>query len=172
MKKFLCTMVAFLLAFSLCACDSLENVLEQLNQPKPKTFQIEDQLSIQLNDDFFRMDMIARDFDFCLGSDEIVIFGTRVDLAEQELWDVSAWEYAQALRDTMNESTLTAVEDCNGTPVMQYETYNEDGELQTVFISIYEGSDCFWLLQFIFDTEDYNELYPLAVQYAKSVVCS
>lgn len=172
MKRILCILLAAVLSISFCACDSVENVLEAIDVPAtPKTFTV-DNLTIELNDDFFRMDMLAPDFDFCISSEDIVIFGTRVDYAENDLFGVSVWDYAATFHDLMDESTMTDVTDLGGFPSMQYDTCNDDGENQTVFIAIYEASDCLWLLQYIFSTDDYEELYPLTKQYALSVKCS
>ena len=169
MKRLISILLAAILSVSFCACDSVENVLDAMDVPAtPKTFTVEN-LTIELTDDFFRMDMLAQDFDFCISSEDIVIFGTCIDIAENELAGISSWDYATAFHDALEESTLTAVTDLNGIPSMQYNSYSDDGEKQTVFITVHETNTCFWLLQFIFDTEDYDRLYPLAQQYALSV---
>ena len=170
MKKFFSLLAVFMLLFSLCACDSLDNALDELDDPKPKTFQVEN-LSIELNDDFFRMDRLAKEFDFCISSEDIVIFGSRVDFAENDLAGVSLWDYAEAFRYNMEQSTMSELTDLNGIPTMQYEAYDNDNEEQIVFIALYEASDCFWMLQFISEKEDYRENTPLIHQYAQSVKC-
>ena len=172
MKRILSILLAALLCISFCACGAMENALEAIDVPAtPKTFTVEN-LTIDLNDDFFRMDAIAPEYDFCIGSEHISILGLRVDFAEYELDGIDLWEYAEAYHSVTEQSTLTELKDLNGIPTMQYEASDDDDSAKTVFIAFYEASDCFWVLNFAFDADEYSTLYPLAEQYALSVKCS
>lgn len=171
MKKFFCIILALSLMLCFSACDSIENTLETLVlTANAKTFTV-DNLSIELSRDFMRMDILVPDTDFCISSDDVVIAGWRIDYDENELEDISARDYAAAFREAMDEPTMTEIADLNGIPTMQYQSINADDETQTVFIAVYESSQCLWLLEFIFDLEDYDELYPTVEQYALSVTC-
>lgn len=171
MKKFFSLLIVSILLFSLCSCDSLEDALDALDAAKIKTFQVEN-LSIDLNENFYRMDRLAEQFDFCISSEDMVIFGSRVDFAENDLSGVSLWDYAEAFRNNMDQSTMSELTDLNGIPTMQYEAYDNDNEKQIVFIALYEASDCFWMLQFISEKDDFRENAPLIHQYAQSVKCN
>ena len=171
MKKILCILLALSLMLCFSACDSIENTLETLVlTANAKTFTV-DELTLELTRDFMRMDILVPDTDFCISSGDVVIAGWRIDYDENELEDISARDYAAAFREAMDEPTMTEIADLNGIPTMQYQSINADDETQTVFIAVYESSQCLWLLEFIFDLEDYDELYPTVEQYALSVTC-
>ena len=85
MRKCITLLLIGILSFSLFGCNSVEEVLEIFDVPATaKTFTV-DNLSIDLTDDFFRLDHIAQDCDFCISSDEIVVFGYEANFAEQDL---------------------------------------------------------------------------------------
>lgn len=167
MKRLICLILAMLLSLSLCACDAAENVLDTLTKAKPKTFTV-DALTLELTDDFFRLDMLAKDFDFAIGSEDITILGTNMG----DAGDMSAWDFAVALREGMGSETVTEVADLEGIPTMLYTVMDDDGEEMTFMYAIYIASDGLWLLQFGFESEDFEELYPLVKQYACSVTCN
>ena len=156
-----------MLGISLCACDAAEELGQKLNA---KTF-TEGTLTIQLTRDFLRMDILAQDFDFCVGSGDVSIFAIRLDYEELDIAGVSAWDYAQAYRAGSDRDTISEVTAVGEIPTVQYKVYDDDGDLQTVLGAFYEASDCLWFLQFVFDTEDYDELYPQVEQYVLSVTC-
>lgn len=171
MKKMICILLALMLMLSFSACDSVENTLETLVlTASAKTFTI-DNLSIELTRDFMRMDILVPDTDFCISSEDVVIAGWRIDFDENDAEDITAWDYAAAFREAMEEPTMTQITALEGIPTMQYKSVDADGDSQTVFIAVYESSQCLWLLEFIFDLEDYDELYPQVEQYALSVTC-
>lgn len=171
MKKMICILLALMLMLSFSACDSVENTLETLVlTASAKTFTV-DNLSIELTRDFMRMDILVPDTDFCISSEDVVIAGWRIDFDVNDAEDITAWDYAAVFREAMEEPTMTEVASLEGIPTMQYESVDADGDPQTVFIAVYESSQCLWLLEFIFDLEDYDELYPQVEQYALSVTC-
>ena len=158
MKKVVVLLLAFALAFSLCAC---------LDVPaKEKNFTV-DGVSIVLNDDFFVMNQVAPEYDFCISSEDIVILGMRVDFAEEGLQNVTADEYAQVFSQMMEHDTeLTQLD---GRPLVRYFSADAEGELQVVNIVFYETDDCFWLLSFISDADDFDEELPEVRKFANSV---
>ncbi len=167
MKKLICICLVLILSMSLCACDAAEEILELSGKLNAKTFTV-DGLSIDLTRDFIRLDFLAEDFDFAIGSEDITILGTNMG----DAGDMSAWDFAVALREGMSNETVTEVADLEGIPTMLYTVIDDDGEEMTFMYAIYEASEGLWLLQFGFETDDYNELYPLVKQYALSVTCN
>lgn len=163
MKKFLGFFFVFALMLSMCACDAVEDVLDV--PAKEKTFTVEN-MTITLNDDFFRLDRLAQEQDFCISSEDIVIFGLKVDREETSM---TVQEYAAAFREVMNEPTMSEIRQLDGNPVMQYESPDDEGEMRIIYIVIYPTDECFWLLQFISEKDDFAENQPLIEQYAKSV---
>ena len=169
MKKILCILLALSLMLCFSACDSVENTLETLVlTANAKTFTV-DELTLELTRDFMRMDILVPDTDFCISSGDVVIAGWRSALTQDDR--LSAWDYAESFRQVMQEPTMTAVTDLHGIPTMQYRTLDADGEAQTVLVAVYEGAQCLWLVEYVFDQEDYDELYPTVEQYALSVTC-
>ena len=171
MKKLICLILAWMLSLSLCACDAAEEILEMGKTLNTKTYTV-DNLSIDLTREFLRMDMLAQDFDFAVSDGDITVFGESVDYAEYELFGISAWDYAAAFRESMTDKSVTEVTDLEGIPTLQYTATDDDGEQLTYVVAVYEASDRFWILQFCFETDDYDELYPLVKQYALSVKCN
>ena len=172
MKKLICVSLVLFLFVSLCACDAAEEILEFSEKVNAKTF-TEGELSIDLTRDFLRMDILAEGFDFAMSDGDITIFGERMDYSQNDQFTLSAWEYAEAIREglKMRDSDMaTEVTDLDGIPTIQYTVLDDDGEKMTFLYAIYEATDAFWLVQFGFETEDYEEYYPLAQQYARSVV--
>lgn len=158
MKKIWILILTLVLAFSLCAC---------LDMPaKEKTFTVEG-VSIVLNDDFFKMNQAAPEYDFCISSEDIVILGLRVDLAEEGLYGVSAKEYAQVFAGLLEHET--EMTEFNGKPVVRYYTTDADGDLQVVNAVFYETEGCYWMLSFISDADDFAEELPEIRKYADSV---
>lgn len=170
MKKLICMILALMLSLSLCACDAVEEIRELGETLNAKTFTV-DNFSIDLTQEFLRMDILAKDFDFAVSDGDITIFGKRMDYSQNDEFSLSAWEYAEAIREGLNSETVTEVTDLEGIPTMEYTVIDDDGEEMTFLYAIYEASGCFWLVQFGFETEDYHELYPLVKQYALSVKC-
>ena len=158
MKRLFAFILGLALAFSLCGCLDLP--------AKEKTFTVEG-VSIVLNDDFFVMNQIAPEYDFCISSEDIVIFGMRLDLEEKQLQTVSVEEYAQVFSEMMEGDTeLTQLD---GRPLVRYYAADADGDMQIVNIVFYQTSECFWLLNFISDQDDFDEDFPEIRKYANSV---
>lgn len=158
MKRLFVLILGFVLAFSLCSC---------LDFPaKEKTFTVEG-VSLVLNDDFFVMNQVAPEYDFCISSEDIVILGMRLDLEENQLQGVSLEEYAQVFSEMMESDTeLTQLD---GRPLVRYYSSDADGDLQIVNIVFYQTSEYFWLLNFISDQDDFDEDFPEIRKYANSV---
>ena len=170
MKKLICLLLALILSLSLCACDAIEEIREIGEKLNAKTF-TEGNFSIELTQDFFRLDFLAEDFDFAIGSEDITIFGIHMDYSHSDPFSLSAWEYAEAIREGMNSENVTEVTDLEGIPTMQYTAVDDDGDEMAFVYAVYEASDGFWLVQYGFESDDYYELYPLVRQYALSVKC-
>lgn len=158
MKKLCMLALALAVTISLCGCFDIP--------PKEKTFTVEG-VSIVLNDDFFKMNQVAPEYDFCISSDDIVIFGLRVNTQEGDLQNVSAEEYATAFSGAMDRET--EMTQLDGRPLVRYYAEDADGDLQIVNIVFYQGDACLWLLSFISDADDFAEEQPQIRQYANSV---
>ena len=167
MKRILVFLCALLLIFSFTACENAKKVLDV--PAKGKTFTV-DNFSITLTDDFFHMDSLVESCDFCISSEDIVIAGFQVSF--EELGEVSARDYAEVFRTTMDQDTMSEIRELDGIPVMQYESASKDGVMQIVYIAVYESDDSLWLVEFISDKDFFEQEQSLIEQYAKSVVCS
>ena len=124
-------------------------------------------VSLVLNDDFFVMNQVAPEYDYCISSEDIVILGMRLDLEENQLQGVSLEEYAQVFSEMMESDTeLTQLD---GRSLVRYYSSDADGDLQIVNIVFYQTSEYFWLLIFISDQDDFVEYFPDIRKYANSV---
>lgn len=67
------------------------------------------------------------------------------------------------------ESPDIEVFDYEGLICFEYISYGDDGTEYCYFATVFETDDAFWLVQFATVTEDYEEAFPLFVEWAKTV---
>ena len=171
MKKILSVLLVVCMLFSLCGCDFIADIADNVinDEVKPKTFEFEE-LSIELTTEFLRMDFISDDYEFVVGNGEISVFGMKLPFEETELGEYSVQEFAEYFHSAMEEDKPTEVTQIDGIPTFQYSAV-EDGDPQTVAVMMYKAKDCFWILLFGGKTDAFNEEYDNICRYAKSVKC-
>ena len=171
MKRLLVVLLAVCMTFSLCACTFAKDVADStLNiKAKAKTFEF-DGISIELTTDFMRMDFISEEYDFIVGTETLTLMGIKMDNGETALGDMPVKDFAENFRSLMLDSNPTKITLIDNIPTMQY-TASEDGEEQTIAVMFYKASDCFYVLCFGADSEDFNEQYEDICKYAKTVKC-
>lgn len=171
MKKVISVLLVLVLCTGLfCGCDTLEDVIDSTKTEKAKTFEFEG-ISIELTTDFLRMDFIDENFDFVVGNEEIAIMGLKVPFEDSDFSNITTLDYAESLQSAMVSQNPTEVTELDGIPTMQYEDFGDE-ELQRMAVMFYKGSDCFWLIIFGTEADDFAECYDEICKYAKTVKCS
>lgn len=171
MKKTISLLLCFCLAFCLCGCDFLRDVADSANGEKtPKTFDFEG-ISMELTNEFLRMDFISEKYDFVVGNEKLSVMGIKMDSKESNLENLSVLEFAKFFRELMKDDNPTEVTEISQIPTMQYTTTDDDGENQTAAVMFYKGTDCFWIVCFVTKTDNFEESYEEICGYAKTVVC-
>ena len=171
MKKIFSVVIVLVLCLSLCGCAFMRDIADSsMNiKEKAKTFQF-DGLSIELTTDFLQMDFISEDYDFIVGNEDLTVMGIKMPNGETDIGDYTVDEFAEHFRNMMIDSNPTEIIKIDGIPSMQY-TSNDGDDTQTVGVMYYKGSDCFWILCFATESDDFVENYNDICKYAKSVKC-
>lgn len=171
MKKVLSVVVVLVLCLSLCGCAFARDVADStLNiKEKAKTFYF-DGISIELTTDFLQMDFISDDYDFIVGTEDLTIMGIKLLNSETQMGDCTVDEFAENFRSLLLENNPTEIIKIDGIPAMQYIS-TEGDDVQTIAVMYYKGSDCFWVLCFAAESDDFVENYNDICKYAKSVKC-
>ena len=171
MKKVLSVLGAVCLLFSLCGCNGFKDITDfALNdEAMAKTFEF-DGISIELTTDFLRMDSLKEDYDFAVGTKTLSVLGLKMPDSETEFGDFTVKEYAENFHSLVEELEPDAVTEIEGIPTFKYRYIDEDGEM-TLALTFYRGSDCFWIIFFSADTDNFDGLYSDICKYAKTVKC-
>lgn len=170
MKKFLAIVLVVVLSLSLCGCDLLKDIVDSTKSEKAKTFDFEG-ISIELTTSYLRMEFISEEYDFIVGNETVSVFGIKIPFNENGLEALSVSEYAQNFHDAMQDENPTDVTLIDSIPSLQYTSVNEDGEEQTAAVMFYKGTDCFWVICFVTESEDFSDSYEDICKFAKSVKC-
>lgn len=171
MKKVLAILTVISLMLCLCGCTFLKDLTDfTLNdEAVAKTFEFEG-VSIELTTDFLRMDSLKGDYDFAVGTESMSILGLKMPDAETEMGDFTVLEYAEAFRTNVEELGPEAITEIDGIPTFNYRDSDEDGEI-TLALTFHRGSDCFWILFFSAESQNFDGLYSDMCKYAKTVKC-
>lgn len=136
--------------------------VKQLTETVPETFSAEE-MSITLTSDFasFPQD----NFTACFANDFYTVLATK---EEFELFPekITLDEYAGLVLTGMPEVEVTEKE---GLKCFEYDAIGGDSVEYCYFATVFETDDAFWLVQFATVTEDYEEAFPLFVEWAKTV---
>ena len=119
-------------------------------------------MSITLTNEFMYVPQDG--FTVCYGSEDYAVFAVKEEFT---LFDkkISLYEYAgYAVAGSDIE-----VADYEGLVCFEYVTESEDGTEYCYFATAFETADAFWLVQFASETEQYEEAFPIFVEWAKSV---
>ena len=167
MKKLLALFMAICLVFSLCSCTFLKDVSDSGGIEKPKIFEF-DGISIELTTDFLRMDFISEEYDFVIGNDGLTVMGMKVPFEDNT--DISVMDYAETFHSAFSSYNPTKITQIEDIPTFQYVIRDKDDDLRAA-VTFYKGTDCFWVILFTEETDDFNEHYSDICKYAKSVKC-
>lgn len=171
MKKIISVLICLCLIFSLCGCSFVKDITDSAVKGKTaKRFDF-DGVSIQLTNEFLRMDFISEDYEFVVGNEDITLMGMKTDFKDTALADYSAKEFAGYFKELMADSNPTEVKEDDGIPSIEYTTREGDDNM-TCILKFYKGSSSFWILCFTVEADDYSEHYPEICKYAKTVKCS
>lgn len=171
MKKIISVLLAVCLLFLLCGCTFFKDINDfALNdEAVEKTFEF-DGISIELTTDFLRMDSLKEDYDFVVGTKTLCVLGLKMPDSETELGDFTVKEYAENFHSLVEELGPDEVTEIDGIPTFKYRDTDEEGEM-TLALTFYRGSDCFWVIFFSAETENFDGLYSDICKYAKTVKC-
>ena len=171
MKMIISLFIVLILCISLCGCAFVGDLADStLNiKAKAKTFEF-DGLSIELTTDFLQMDFISEDYDFIVGTEDISVMGLKMLHSETEMEDYSVEDFAEVHRSLLESENPTEMVVTDGIPTYHY-TGDVEGELKTFALTYYKGSDCFWIVIFATESDDFAEDYAEIWEYAKSVKC-
>lgn len=131
-------------------------------------------MEIILSDAFKENSSVARQYGYTvvLESGNIVIFALKED---KELC-VSAGinslsEYARAIRNNNSAKNPGSIQEVEGLKyTFEYKFYNPDQKTYySYFTVMYEAQSSYWFVQLTCKTENYEELRPELIKYAKTV---
>lgn len=130
----------------------------------PKTFSVSG-LTIELTDAFAEKDIMG--YTKVLQSLDTQVFILKEEFSLfAELGDVTFDDYIALVMEANGiESGLTQED---GLTYFTYE-FDANGHTYTYFTTLHEGSDAFWLVQFVCDATNYEKLHSSFIQYAKSI---
>ena len=170
MRKIFATLMAVYLIFSLCGCDFLKDVSDKAanDVAKPKTFEM-DGVSIELTTDFLQMDFVDEDYDFIIGDETLTIMGEKWLNSDTELGDFTVQEFAEYHRFLLEKVNPTILNDMDGIPTMKYTTSKNKDEDITAAVMYYKADDCFWIITFACNSDEFLKIYNDICEYAKSV---
>lgn len=167
MKRILSILLCLTFLFSLCGCvfakdlkDSTVNLVA-----KEKSFKHED-FNITLTSDFLTMDFVDESYDFIWGTEDITVMGLLVKLDDDILNGITAYDYAIAFCEEMQEPVQ--VKTLDGIPITEYEAENK-GNTYKYLVSFYKSSSGIWVVMFGAEPDDYSKHYSELCKYAKSV---
>ncbi len=168
MKKVIALFTVICLMTTLCGCALLKDIVDSTGREKPKTFEF-DGVSIELTNQFFRMDFLSEDYDFVVGTDDITVMGVKAVVEDNE--EIPVIDYADFYRTAIAYKNPTEITEIDDVPTFQCVMDDEDGEDTRVAVMFYKGTDCFWVIFFAADTDDFSENYNDICKYAKTVKC-
>lgn len=172
MKKILAVILA-LVCFMMClsGCTFLKDVTDLVlnDEAKAKTFEF-DGISIELTTDFLRMDSLKEDYDFAVGSETVSVLGLKMLDSETEMGNASVKEFAEEFHSLVEELGAEEITEIDGIPTFKYQSTEEDEEI-TLALTFYRGKDCFWIVFFSAESENFDGLYSDICKYAKTVKC-
>lgn len=171
MKKAFSFGLIILICFSFCGCGFLGDVADMANNDEAvaKVFDL-DGISIELTSDFLRMDFVNEDFDFIVGTEYLTVMGIKVDDDGSGIIDYSVLEFAEQFRSLLESDEPSEITVTDGIPTFQYRSVSDDVD-QTNAVMFYKGSDCFWTVSFITNTDVFDGTYDEILKYAKTVKC-
>ncbi len=168
MKKILALLMTICLIFALCSCTFLKDLSDSTRSAEPKVFEY-DGISIELTTEFLRMDFVSEDFDFVIGNDGLTVMGLKVPFENNA--EFSAMDYAQSFHSNFTSYNPTQITEIDGIPTFEYVMSDEKDDDLKYAVTFYKGTDCFWVLLFAEDIDDFDEHYADICKYAKTVKC-
>lgn len=167
MKKILSAFLVFCLLLSLCGCTFLSDVADMGEKEEPKIFEFDD-ISMELTTKYLRMDFVSEDYEFIVGNDVLTIMGTEVEFEDTDLAKLTVIEFAEYFRGLMVDNNPTEISEIDGIPTMQY-TAISDSKEQTATIKYYKSDESFWIICFVIDSKNYEDLSDDIKKFAKTV---
>lgn len=131
--------------------------------PQPATFEA-DGLTLTLTDAFEKQD--AAQFTLCYATDRVLVLALRDAFADTEgLSDYTLADYAELVRQNTCDDSVPLEQD--GTlPYFEYEYTDDGGTAYDYFTALYQGTDAFWIVQFVATADDYDAFRPQFVEWA------
>ncbi len=160
------TIVALLLVLTLLA--SAGCGLRDPVTAKEKVFSSEG-MKITLTEGFQETNI--QGYTVCYDSSKIAVFALREAFTLLEGLENSPVEdYAQIVLEANKSRGADKVETVEGIPCIEY-SYHNDSENKdySYFTATFKASDAFWLVQFVCETANYEELRPTFIHWAKTV---
>ena len=160
MKKILALITVIVMSLSLASC----SLFDVRNSPK-KTFEA-DGMSITLTTAFSEEDYEG--YTACYDSHQVAVFVLKEDVDDFED-GLTLEEYADLLVLANADSGAEKSKE-KDMITMEYEAVSgEDNEKYTYFGVVYEGSDAFWMVQFVCKSSKYEDFKPDFIKWAESV---
>ncbi len=172
MKKILAvflTVTCLMLCLSGCSFFKDVKDLALNDEAMAKTFEF-DGVSIELTTDFLRMDSLKEDYNFAVGSETMSILGLKMLDSETEMGNVTIKEFAEDFHSLMEEFSPEEITEIDGIPTFKYRNTDDEVEM-TLALTFYRGSDCFWIIFFSAESENFEGLYSDICKYAKTIKC-
>lgn len=136
-----------------------------------KTFTSDEGLTITLTDNFSKSQIEG--YTLCYDSFDAAVFALKEsfsDYPELDMQNMALDEYKGYVIEANSKFSPKEDTSFDGLTVLKYEYYVEEQKSNfTYFISLFKGSDAFWLVQFACKSSNYGEFEPYFVKWAKSV---
>ena len=158
MKRTVALLLLTVLLFSVCAC----------GKSNTKTL-TQDEFSITLSDDYGMVPHISYFVSYETADKKaVLVTRNKKDIVEEVAGkpDISLLEYANLVIQTNRKG-----EDPKTKDGVTYYTYTShtDGVDYTYLATVHKSENAFWLVQFVCETKEYNDMEDTFFGYAKSV---
>lgn len=158
MKRTVALLLLAITLFSVCSC----------RDSNDKTF-TQDEFSITLSEDYGLVPRVSYFVSYETADKRAVLVTRNKKETVEEVagkTDLSIMEYA-TLVITINQKG----ENPHTKDGLTYYTYTSltDGIHYTYLVTVHKSSDAFWLVQFVCETKEYNDMKDTFFRYAKSV---
>lgn len=162
MKKYILIFASLVLTMILLTGCALSRLTPTGSVAQDKSFS-KSGMTIVLTDSFYEKSHVS--FTACYESKNLAVFTLKEEF-EYFQNDMTLAEYAQLVVDVngldaevVEKEELTAFE-------FQQELH---GKNYKYFVSVYKGTDAYWLVQFACETKHYDKLLPQIIKFAQSV---
>ena len=162
MKKWLLCLLAVIMVLPLAACSV------DVKTASDKEFS-SNGMKITLTSAF--RESQAEGYTAVYDSSEVAVIGLREPYSvAAQLEDMTLSEYADIVYQNNASKSPKPISTVDGLTVMEFEFHNDELDKDySYFTVMLKGEDCFWMIQFASETNNYEECKPYFIKWAKSI---